>query len=464
MSARVLCVANRLPVTLTRVSSPANYTYKKSSGGLVSALKAVRGLAMVWIGWVGTEIEHAHQDMVLETCVNEYGCRPVFLTEEESMEYYDGYCNNVLWPLFHYITPPIDYTSRPSLEKNYKQFDFYRKVNMKFAAAVARCYRPGDIIWIHDYHLCILPSLLRNLFPDAIIGWFLHTSFPDNKVFRQLSTREEILEGLLGASLLGFHTYDYVRHFQDACHSVLGLEKVTDGVLSHTYGHVRCAAIPIGIDPSPFVEKCVEPQVAKLVQVMNRSLGFKRIILGVDRLDYMKGIPQKLCAFDRMLEMHPELANEVTLVQLAVPSRESVPEYKRLKSSVQQLVSSINGQKTSLTRSSVPVVFLNQSLNFEELCALYSLSEVCFITSIRDGMNLVAYEYVVCQENKHGVLLLSEFAGAAQYLAGGMTPINPWDVEGTAEALYEALKLPEAERRAMHELAIKAIYSQTAEM
>ncbi|CEL96125.1 unnamed protein product [Vitrella brassicaformis CCMP3155] len=457
---KLLIVANRLPMTIKR-SESGEYSYSVSSGGLVSALSGIKGFDMVWIGWPGAEILERDQVSVVAEA-RKRNCYPVFLDREIIDLYYNGFANNVLWPLFHYIPPPMD-AIHGANETTMEQWEAYCKANELFVDAILDVYEDGDYVWVHDYHLMLVPKMLRDRKNDSKIGWFLHTPFPSQEVFRMLPFRTEILSGLLSSNLVAFHVYDYMRHFLSSCVQLMGIESSTQGIDASPIGgvFVYCATIPIGIEPQSFTQKLQQPSVIAGIQQLRQKFGDRKVILGVDRLDYMKGIPHKLNGFDQFLEKNSEWIDRCVLVQLAVPSRTVVPEYQRLKSKVHELVGRIIGKRGGL--ASVPVHYLDQSLSFEELVALYRVADVAFISSLRDGMNLVSYEYIACQEGKHGVLILSEFAGAAQSLGAGSIRINPWNLDETADAIKQALTMSPEERQSRHEYAFRHVHTHTSQ-
>eukprot|EP01055_Gregarina_sp_Pseudo9_P004154 Gregarina_sp_Pseudo_9__4153@NODE_42_length_5251_cov_42_105526_g39_i0_p1_GENE_NODE_42_length_5251_cov_42_105526_g39_i0NODE_42_length_5251_cov_42_105526_g39_i0_p1_ORF_typecomplete_len1118_score192_54Glyco_transf_20/PF00982_21/1_4e167Trehalose_PPase/PF02358_16/2_7e21Glycos_transf_1/PF00534_20/1_1e09Glyco_trans_1_4/PF13692_6/0_0041_NODE_42_length_5251_cov_42_105526_g39_i0633416 len=461
---KVLVVANRLPVTVKVINDGKDFTVTTSSGGLVSALRGVHGMDFLWMGWPGSEVPENLQEAVLKKC-QEDKTYPVYLDGKTIDYFYNGFCNNILWPLFHYVPPPMDFGSVDTPEE---ELAYYIKANGVFTDAIcAACalYPEDDqpYVWVHDYHLMMVPQLLRHRKPHLKIGWFLHTPWPTHEVFRMLPFRTEILTGLLSANLLAFHVYDYQRHFMESCRNLLGLETVGGDIDATPIGGgiVKCTSIPIGIEPLQFVEKIREEAVRNHVAKLQKQYGDRKVILGVDRLDYMKGIPHKLNAFDRFLELYPEWNGKCVLVQLAVPSRSVVVEYQRLKSSVHEIVGKINGRRGHL--GFIPVHYLDQSLNFTELVALYRVADVAFITSLRDGMNLVAFEYVAAQKGKYGVLVLSEFAGAAQSLGAGAVRVNPWNLDQTAAALNEALTMSNDERRTRHDYCFRHVLGHTSQ-
>jgi trehalose 6-phosphate synthase/phosphatase len=443
---RLIVVANRLPFTMSKDRMSGEWALQVSSGGLVSALAGVKNkIPFLWVGWTGVEVPSADHEPLRKRFLEEMNCYPVFLSDHDANYYYNGFCNDVLWPLFHYVPLPI-MSSDGERKFDFKYWDAYSRANHRFAEAVMQVYQPGDLVWVQDYHLMLLPSLLRKRLRNVTIGFFLHTPFPSSEVYRILPVRDELLKGVLAADLIGFHTYDYARHFLSVCTRIIGLEASPKGVMyKNRFAHV--GIFPIGIDPEVF-EKSLASDVVKdgIAKLASKFKG-KKVLLGVDRLDYIKGVPHKLMAFETLLARHPEWKGKIVLVQIAVPSRTEVEQYKKLITQTNALVGRINGKYSSVEYS--PIVFINQSVKHDDLVALYALADVAVITSIRDGMNLVSYEYVMCQRERHGVLVLSEFAGSAQSLSSAIR-VNPWNIEELASALHEALSVPDRERELKH--------------
>jgi len=459
---KLLVCANRLPITLKKEES-GEWTCIRSSGGLVSGLSAVKGFDMIWLGWPGIDVQEEDQPAVLALC-RDNGCYPVWLSQDTINLYYNGFSNNVIWPLFHYITPPLP--DHGVNETTQEQWEAYMYANRCFVDALMEVYEEDDYVWIHDYHLMLVPRYLRERVKNrAHIGWFLHTPWPSAEIYRVLCVREELIMGLLSADLLAFHVYDYARHFLSSCVQLTSLETTPQGVDATSLGgsFVKCQTVPIGIEPKQFTDALTKPEVLEQIAILREQFGDRKVILGIDRLDYMKGIPHKLRAFDWFLEEHlDDWGTQVVLVQLAVPSRGDVPEYQRLKRQVHELVGQISGKHSTLA-AGPPVIYLDQSLDHDQLVALYRVADVALITSLRDGMNLVSYEYVACQKDKHGVLILSEFAGAAQSLGAGSIRVNPWNVQETANAIFEAVTMGEDERQSRHEYAFNYISEHTAQ-
>ncbi|KDD73644.1 glycosyltransferase, partial [Helicosporidium sp. ATCC 50920] len=418
----------------------------------------VRGFETQWVGWPGVHAQ-GNERAALSATLAARGHTGVYLDGALMDLHYNGFCNSVLWPLFHYVPLAID--SKLSDTRAFgAQWNAYQLANRAFADAVLEEYTPGAMVWVQDYHLMLLPSLLKERVPGMKVGFFLHTPFPSSEIYRTLPVREELLRALLRSDLIGFHTYDYARHFVSACTRLLGLDATPSGVEDNGC-LTRVAAFPIGIDPDRFTSALGSAEVrANVAQLLNRYAG-RKVMLGVDRLDMVKGIPPKLLAFEKFLEEHPEWRDRVLLVQIAVPSRTDVPDYQRLRSVVHEVVGRINGAYGTLTH--VPIYHLDRQLSFPELVALYAVTDVALVTSLRDGMNLVSYEYVACQRDNAGVLVLSEFAGAAQSLGAGALLVNPWNVSDVARAIHVALEMDEAQRRMRHQQNYLHVAQHTAQ-
>ena len=432
---RLLIVTNRLPVTVTL--KPDGMELVDSPGGVATGLRqAYQASGGLWIGWPGEIARLSAADrQQLEKELAQRSIMPVFLTAQEVRQYYENFANGVIWPLFHYLLErmPLDA----------KGWDVYRRVNEKFADAVAGIYQPGDIVWVHDYQLMLVPALLRQRLPDARIGFFLHIPFPSPEVFRILPWREAILEGLLGADLVGFHTGAYVRHFTTSLRYVLGLQ--TDLRRASFDGReIKLDSFPMGVNVAEFERLAGCEEVSQESERVRADQSGRRILLGVDRLDYTKGIPRRMLAFERLLDRYPDWREKVRFIQVAVPSRTSVEPYQAFRRQLDELIGRINATHGTLT--SVPVHYLYRSIPPEQLVALYRAADVMVVTPLRDGMNLVAKEFVASRTDEGGVLVLSEFAGAAAELGEALL-VNPYDVDGMAAAMDRALRLSERERR-----------------
>ncbi|GFS40705.1 trehalose-6-phosphate synthase [Actinidia rufa] len=442
---RLLVVANRLPVSAVR-RGEESWSLEISAGGLVSALLGVKEFEARWIGWAGVNVPDEAGQRALTKALAEKRCIPVFLDEDIVHQYYNGYCNNILWPLFHYLGLPQE--DRLATTRSFQsQFAAYKKANQMFASVVNEHYEEGDVVWCHDYHLMFLPKCLKEYNSKMKVGWFLHTPFPSSEIHRTLPSRSDLLRAVLAADLIGFHTYDYARHFVSACTRILGLEGTPEGV--EDQGRLtRVAAFPIGIDSDRFIRALDVPQVQEHIRDLKERFSGRKVMLGVDRLDMIKGIPQKILAFEKFLEENLTWRDKVVLLQIAVPTRTDVPEYQKLTSQVHEIVGRINGRFGTLT--AVPIHHLDRSLDFHALCALYAVTDVALVTSLRDGMNLVSYEFVACQDAKKGVLILSEFAGAAQSLGAGAILVNPWNITEVAASIGQALNMSSEEREKRH--------------
>ncbi|KAI8847205.1 glycosyltransferase family 20-domain-containing protein [Chytridium lagenaria] len=446
---RLIVVSNRLPITITK-DNEDRWKFSMSSGGLVSALSGLKkDVSFTWFGWPGQEISHDDRKVVSDNLFSQYSAVPVFLSNEIADKHYNGFSNSILWPLFHYHPGEINFDE--------DHWEAYQQANLAFAEELAAHVQDGDLIWVHDYHLMLLPALLRERISPSLnvkIGFFLHTPFPSSEIYRILPVRKQVLLGVLQSDLIGFHTYDYARHFLSSCTRILGLHTMPNGV-EFEGRQVHVGTFPL----ESILPNLQSPKIqARIARLEERFKGVK-VLVGVDRLDYIKGVPQKLHAFELFLAKHPEWVEKVVLVQVAVPSRQDVEEYQHLQTVVNELVGRINGRFGSVEFT--PIHFMHKSVNFEELVSLYAVADACLVSSTRDGMNLVSYEYISCQQKKHGVLVLSEFAGAAQSLNGSII-VNPWNTEELAQALYDAVTMPEDIRSANQEKVYRYVTKYTA--
>jgi trehalose 6-phosphate synthase/phosphatase len=433
---RLLIVSNRLPVSIERRRGQLHF--QPSVGGLATGLGSFyKSYNSIWIGWPGisvTKKDGDESEALEKQLLSEFHCQPVFLSQGDMENYYHGFCNKTLWPLFHYFTQYVVYD-----ESLYKS---YERVNRLFCDAVMGIAKEDDIIWVHDYHLMLLPRLIRDRMPNATIGFFLHIPFPTYEVFHLLPWRKEILQGLLGADLLGFHTYDYVQHFFGNVRTLLGYEHTLGQIISDD--HINKADVfPMGIDYEGYANASLSPQVLREVTRVRKTIGGTKLILSIDRLDYSKGILQRLEAYDAFLQRNPEFKEKVTLILVAVPSRTQVEHYRLLKQRVDELIGKINGEHGSIDWA--PISYLYRFVRFPVLNALYSVADVALITPLRDGMNLIAKEYLASKADAKGVLILSEMAGASKELGEALI-VNPNDKEELVAALKEALSMLEEEQ------------------
>jgi trehalose 6-phosphate synthase/phosphatase len=450
---RLLIVSNRLPVTV-RVGADGSSELIPAAGGLARGLapwhERCQGL---WVGWPGdlSRVD-APQRAAIETRLRERGIVAVHLSRAQVDRYYHGFANRVLWPLFHYLIDrvPVDASG----------WDAYREVNQRFAEAVARECRSGDDVWVHDYQLMLVPAMLRDRLPNVRIGFFLHVPFPSSEVFRILPWRREILNGLLGADLVGFHTSAYMRHFLASLLHVDGVEPEIDRVRVGQRD-VRLGVFPLGIDAAAFGRLARDPGVLEDVAALRREAGERQILLGVDRLDYTKGIPRRLEAVQRLLQNRPDLRDRVRYIQVAVPSRGEVDSYERFKRHLEETVGRINGACGTL--HSAPIHYVHRSVSMRELVALYRAADVMLVTPLRDGMNLVSKEFVASREDEDGVLVLSEFTGAAAELDGALV-VNPYDIDAVAACIERGLSMPAAERAGRMRSLRRRVTAQTSDV
>lgn len=437
-AASLVVVSNRLPVD--RVTGPDGVeAWRTSPGGLVTAMEAVvKDLGCAWVGWPGSVGEQLEPFQV-----GSMRLAPVALDEAEFTEYYEGFSNDTVWPLYHDVIAPPGY--------HREWWDRYVKVNRRFAEAAADAAEPGATVWVHDYHLQLVPEMLRELRPDVQIGFFLHIPFPAFGLFGQLPWRRQVLEGLLGADVVGFQRESDAVNFREAVRRFVGAPSngnlvVLPATAEQPGGRrVLAQEFPISIDAEAFERLASSPDVQARARQIRVELGNpSRVILGVDRLDYTKGIAHRLKAFSELLRDGLVRADEVTLVQVASPSRERVEAYRLLRDEIEVTVGRVNGDHGSIGHS--PVVYLHQGVPREEMAALYLAADVLVVTSLRDGMNLVAKEYAACRIDEQGVLVLSEFTGAADELQQALL-INPHDTNGVKSAFLEALHMPVDEQR-----------------
>lgn len=432
---RLITVSNRLPVTVSR--DDGRVVIKPSSGGLATGLQSVtRGDESLWIGWAGDPTDSAADARDLHAQLAALHTRAVSLSAHETEVFYEQISNAVLWPICH---DRID-----QLPLLIEGWDTYEAVNQRYADAVVAEWRPGDTIWVHDYHLLRVPRLLRERLPDARIGFFLHVPFPNPEIFFTLSVRRWLVEGMLGADLIGFHTRRYRGHFTATMRRLFGVEMdQATSTIAYDDRRISLGIFPMGIDARAFASRAMEREVsARTLELKEPGI---RLLVGIDRLDYSKGIQRRLLALERLLIHHPEWRERVRLIQVAVPSRGRVGAYRRVRSEVESLVGRINGEFA--TPSWSPIQYLYRSVPMTTLVGLYRAADVMLVTPVRDGMNLVAKEFVACRADEDGVLILSEFAGAADELTDA-TIVNPYDVDGVADAIHAALTLPGIDRRA----------------
>jgi len=439
---RLLIVSNRLPVTVK--DDHGTLSYQESVGGLSKGLSTYLESARrtnpdfrhVWIGWPGATVEPQHQLDVVKHLRTNYHAHPVFLSELTMEKFYHGFCNSTIWPLFHYFPGSM------ICEEEY--WPHYVEVNRLFCSAVLDIMEPGDAVWIHDYQLMLLPAMLREHKPDLAIGFFLHIPFPDFEVYRLLPKEWKIgiLEGLLGANLIGFHTHDYTQYFLRCVLRILGHDHKLSKIITGK-NVVRADTFPMGVDFEHFYEAAAGNEVRIEKEKLQPTLLPYRVILSVDRLDYTKGVLNRLKGYEYFLERNPSCHGKVVMIMLVVPSRTEVKQYQQMKKKIDELVGRINGRFGTIDWT--PTRYQFSAASFEHLVALYGLSDICLVTPLRDGMNLIAKEYVASRPDQTGVLILSETAGAAKELQEAII-INPNSVPEIADALNQALVMPREEQ------------------
>ncbi len=448
---RIIIVSNRLPVSIIKRADDVQYI--PSPGGLASGLSSLsKSYEFLWIGWPGIKSEALTTNDKIKIAIKltQEQNHPIFLSEKEVENYYEGFSNKTIWPLFHYFPLYTIY------ENHYWQT--YKQVNQIFCDEIAKVAEPEDYIWIHDYQLMLVPHMLRQKMPNIGIGFFLHIPFPSFELFRSLPWRRDILNGLLGADVIGFHTYDYVRHFLSSASRISGLEHNL-GVLNVGSRVVKIDAFPLGIDYEKYSQAPKDADVQKEIRKIRQKVGERKIIISIDRLDYTKGIIERLEAFDLFLSQNPEYKGKVTLIMVAVPSRTKVKDYKTLREELEHLVGRINGEHGLI--GWMPVWYLYRFLPFRELTALYRIADVALVTPLRDGMNLISKEFIATKTDGRGVLILSEMAGAASELAEAIT-VNANNKSEIVQAIKDALEMPVEEQVERNRLMQNRLSSYTA--
>ncbi|KAH7829455.1 trehalose-6-phosphate synthase [Monocercomonoides exilis] len=462
---RFIIVSNRLPVTFSRKDEETlkaeegkglpKFVLKPSSGGLIAGVMGLT-IPYVWVGWLGqgsgslSDFEKAELKQQIE---KEFGYIPVFVPDDVADLYYNTFSNQVLWPIFHY---------RPFNQEanNQKSWQAYQTANKLFADAILDVYKDGDAVWIHDYQLMLVSQFLRQKQPTINIGFFLHIPFPSSELFRTLPQRRDLLDSLLDCSLLGFHTFDYCQHFVSTTQRVmLDAEATSTGIACRGRQSV-VSAFPIGIDPQHWTKLLDLQETKDLITKYSEQFKGVHLVIGVDRVDYTKGLLLKMRMVEAFLKKYPQMKQKFVLYQVGVPSRIDVKEYQELTDDLHRLVGEINGRYA--TMEWMPIHYINRPVSPIELCASYATADACVVTSVRDGMNLVALEYVASQRDRHGQLVLSEFAGAAMLMPGAFL-INPWNIEESADILYHALQVKGTEEGNMkHRRNYAIVHKNTA--
>ena len=441
---KTIIVSNRLPIQISKVEN--NYKYTSSSGGLATGMNSIRKKEdFLWIGWPGISFDEIDKKswVPVQKYLDSNNYYPVNLVKKEIDEFYYGLSNKALWPLFHYF---IEYSV---FSQN--QWDSYVEVNKKFAEAVINNVEDGDIIWVHDYQLLLCPKMIRDQKPNTTIGFFLHIPFPSFEIFRIFPWREELLQGILGADQIGFHTYDYERHFLSSVKRILKND-VDFNRIDLGSRKVVVDTFPMGIDFEKFnsaakkrlIEKrSKKSELKKQLDYHKKTSSGGKLILSIDRLDYTKGVVNRIKAFEIFLRKYPQYLEKVRLIMLTVPSRAAVSDYKRLKRETDEIVGRVNGEFATVNWT--PIWYYYRNMDFEDLVDLYTTSDIAMITPVRDGMNLVAKEFISTRVEKDGVLILSEMAGASKELFQAVL-VNPFDLNNMAEALFQSVNMSKSEQ------------------
>jgi len=437
--AKNIIVSNRLPVQITKLEN--SYVFNTTSGGLATGMDSVhQGKNSLWIGWPGIASDSIDDDSYkpLINSLKKLNYYPVSLNKKEIDDFYYGLPNKCIWPLFHYF---IEFSRFDE-----KYWDSYVEINKKFSEIVINNIEKGDIVWIHDYQLLLCPKMIKDIRPDVTIGFFLHIPFPSFEIFRIFPWRVQLIEGILGADLIGFHTYDYQRHFLSSVKRILKYE-VSFNKVSLPSREVTVNTFPMGIDYNKFHDAANDhmdqknkerSELKKQLELHRKGDDGGKLILSIDRLDYTKGVINRIKAFDVFLTDHPEYREKVRLVMLTVPSRSDVPEYKKLKKETDEIVGRINGKHATVNWT--PIWYYYRAMDFEDLIDLYMTSDIAMISPVRDGMNLVAKEFIATRVNLDGVLILSEMAGASKELFEALL-VNPFDLNSMADSIYKALTM-----------------------
>ena len=429
---KIIIVSNRLPIKV--IKNKNSYEFINSSGGLATGMNSIHSKNdTLWIGWPGIASDNLDEKTIadLNKFLDKKNFKAVNLSKKEIKDFYYGLSNKSLWPLFHYF---IEYSV---FDKD--NWESYKNVNSRFAQCIIENYNEGDLIWIHDYQLMLCPKMVRDLIPNSIIGFFLHIPFPSFEIFRIFPWRKELLVGILGSDLVGFHTYNYQRHFLSSVKRIL-MANVKINRVSVGTRKILVNTFPMGIDFKKYND------AAKKYLVKNfhkNSKSHIKNILTIDRLDYTKGVVQRIKAYEMFLDNYPQYLEKVKLIMLTVPSRENVSDYKNLKKETDEIVGRINGKYSTVNWN--PISYYYRSVSFDQLIELYMISDVAMITPVRDGMNLVAKEYIATRENGNGVLILSEMAGASKELFEAIQ-INPFDLYNMSESILKALTMPKDEQ------------------
>ena len=440
---RTIIVSNRLPIKISNLDK--SFEFSSTSGGLATGMKSIhKKNNFLWIGWPGIDKKSLGNNLAkAEKLLHKKNYIPVFLRKKEINDFYYGTSNEALWPLFHYF---LEFSIF-----NKSHWKSYVNVNKKFAKSVIKYANKGDIVWVHDYQLLLCPRMIKTKRPDLTVGFFLHIPFPSFEIFRIFPWREELLEGILGSDLIGFHTYDYVRHFLSSVKRILRYDVIFNKINVGSR-EVLVDTFPMGIDYAKYNDAARKKNEQKKSEMSNLRLQLmdhkktsfdSKLILSIDRLDYTKGVINRIKAFEIFLTNNPEYRGKVRLIMLTVPSRSDVDDYIKLKKQTDEIVGRVNGKFASVNWT--PIWYYYRSMSFDELIDLYTISDIAMITPVRDGMNLVAKEFVATRVDGNGVLILSEMAGASKELYESIT-VNPFDLNKMSDMILQAIKMPNKEQ------------------
>ncbi|EFA76609.1 glycosyltransferase [Heterostelium album PN500] len=464
---RIIIASNSLPVNVQREKEEDSDQFKinvtREPFPIESALFNLLGKEIedyLWVGWPHCNLNEEDDLDVVRDAINkeEPHFYPIFLDNKSITNYYKGFCKIGLWQLLHYQMNHV----RLDME----WWDSYVQVNQLFADHIGKLWRPGDFVWVHDYHLMLLPVLLREKYPSIPIGFFFHAPFPSYELFRILPSRKELLNGILGSNLIGFQSFEYLRHFRSSCARLLDLEAEPKGievVTDHQFHFVKLQVYPVGVDFSDFVKSLGTASVIARVEKLKTIFEGKKVVFARDRLDSIEGVPRKLQVIEGLLKNYPEWRGKLVFIQIYEPTTElcnESEEQKKLHRTVNETVGRINGEYGTLDFN--PIEYINRVVSFEEISALYKLADVALVTPVRDGMNLTSHEYVVCQKDSHGVLILSEFTGAARCL-GGAIIVNPFSKKEMTDAILEALQMTSKDRKLKHQINYNYVMANTSE-
>lgn len=432
---KLVIISNRLPLTVVKKDN--GYKVVPSTGGVSTGLNSLETtMEKHWVGWPGMHMDDTKEKEKINKQLSSQNYHPVYLTPEQIENYYEGYSNSVIWPFSHYFFSNVRHRN--------KYWESYKEVNALFCEQAIEIIEPGDIVWIHDYQLMLLPQMIRERKAEVSIGYFHHIPFPSYELFRCLPERAEILDGLLGSDLVVFHTHEYMRHFISAIYRVMKLDCHLDEIYLHDR-IVEVDALPMGINYEMYHNASLDTGIGRLANKLRKDFGENKLILSVDRLDYSKGVLIRLKSFENFLINNPQYHGKVSLVMVVAPSRDHVEIYSKLKEDIDQKVGAVNGRYS--TASWRPVYYFYRSFGFEAITAFYHISDVCLVNPFRDGMNLVAKEFVATKRDGKGVLILSEMAGASIELVDALI-INPANLKEIENAIVQALAMPEEEQKA----------------